>query len=78
VHHVAQRELRNDVAAVLRRVEQGESLVVTVGRRPVALLSPLPSRRTWRPADEVAVSLRQADAALTELLDHLDPPVEDL
>jgi prevent-host-death family protein len=78
VHEVAQRELRNDVSAVLRRVERGESLVVTVDRRPVALLSPLPSRRIWRPAAEVAATLRQADAALTDLLADLDPPVEDL
>jgi len=78
VDEVAQRELRNDVSAVLRRVEQGESLVVTVGRRPVALLSPLPVRRAWRPAGEVAARLRQADSALADLLADLDPPVEDL
>ena len=34
-----QNEVGNDISAVLRRVEQGESLVVTVDRRPVALLS---------------------------------------
>jgi prevent-host-death family protein len=78
VHEVAQRELRNDVGAVLRRVERGESLVVTVGRRPVALLSPLPRLRAWRPTSEVAATLRQADSALADLLADLDPPVEDL
>jgi prevent-host-death family protein len=38
------RELRNDVSAVLRRVENGERLTVTVSGRPVAELRPLPTR----------------------------------
>jgi prevent-host-death family protein len=78
MHEVAQRELRNNVSGVLRRVEQGESLLVTVDRRPVALLSPLPRRKTWRPVAEVAATLRQADPGLADVLADLDPPVEDL
>ena len=38
---IPQRELRNDVSAVLRRVEAGEEFVVTVSGRPVAELRPL-------------------------------------
>ena len=38
------RDLRNDVSAVLRRVEHGERLRVTVSGRPVAELRPLPTR----------------------------------
>jgi prevent-host-death family protein len=38
------RELRNDVSAVLRRVERGEHLRVTVSGRPVAQLVPMPAR----------------------------------
>jgi len=38
------RDLRNDVSAVLRRVERGERLRVTVSGRPVAQLLPLPTR----------------------------------
>lgn len=38
------RDLRNDVSAVLRRVEAGERLRVTVSGRPVAELGPLPTR----------------------------------
>lgn len=38
------RDLRNDVSAVLRRVEHGERLRVTVSGRPVAELVPLPTR----------------------------------
>ncbi|MGH9046683.1 MAG: type II toxin-antitoxin system Phd/YefM family antitoxin [Acidimicrobiales bacterium] len=47
---VPARDLRNDVSAVLRRVEQGERLRVTVSGRPVAELLPLPTRprsMTW-------------------------------
>ncbi|HVA22265.1 MAG TPA: type II toxin-antitoxin system prevent-host-death family antitoxin [Candidatus Micrarchaeia archaeon] len=40
------RELRNDVSAVLRRVERGEHLRVTGSGRPVAELLPLPTRPT--------------------------------
>lgn len=41
---VAARELRNDVSGVLRRVEAGERLRVTISGRPVAELVPLPGR----------------------------------
>jgi len=41
VLHVGVRELRNNVAAVLRRAAAGERVVVTVDGRPVAMLGPL-------------------------------------
>lgn len=37
---IPQRELRNNVSAVLRRAEAGERLTVTVNGRPVAELGP--------------------------------------
>lgn len=37
---VASRELRNDTAGLLRRVEQGESIVITRRGKPVANLVP--------------------------------------
>lgn len=43
---VPARELRNNVSGVLRRVEAGERLRVTVSGRPVAELVPLPQRPT--------------------------------
>jgi len=43
---VSVRQLRNHTAEVLRRVEAGEMLLVTVDRRPVAELVPLPGRAT--------------------------------
>lgn len=42
---IAQRELRNEVSAVLRRAEQGERFTITVGGRPVAELGPLAGPR---------------------------------
>lgn len=43
---IPQKELRNQVSDVLRRVEAGESLIVTVSGRPVAELSPI-HRHRW-------------------------------
>jgi prevent-host-death family protein len=45
VIQIAQRELRNQVSAVLRRAEQGERFTITVGGRPVAELGPLANAR---------------------------------
>ena len=42
---IPQKELRNQVSEVLRRVEAGESLLVTVAGRPVAELTPTAPRR---------------------------------
>ncbi len=41
---VSVRELRNTVSQLLRRVEAGERLTVTVDRRPVARLVPCRAR----------------------------------
>jgi len=42
---VSVRDLRNSVSEILRRVEAGERIRITVDRRPVAQLIPLPRRR---------------------------------
>lgn len=76
---VSVRELRNHTADVLRRVEAGERLRVTVDRRPVAELVPLPSRSTWVSRRRVLDSLVQADAGLVEeLSEALPDTVDDL
>ncbi|HEV3072754.1 MAG TPA: type II toxin-antitoxin system prevent-host-death family antitoxin [Solirubrobacteraceae bacterium] len=76
---VSVRELRNHMADVLRRVEAGERLRVTVDRRPVAELAPLPARTTWVPRQRAMDSLVQADAGLTrELADALPETIDDL
>ncbi len=62
------RELRNDLSSVLRRVQAGERLRVTLRGRPVADLTPVASRpRTmpW-PVFWTALAERTADAALTD------------
>lgn len=45
------RELRNNTSDVLRRVEDGEELDVTVNGRAVARLVPLPRRPRFLPAE---------------------------
>jgi prevent-host-death family protein len=44
VTEIALRELRNNTSEVLRRVEGGEEIDVTVNGRAVARLVPLPRR----------------------------------
>jgi prevent-host-death family protein len=76
---VSVRELRNHTAEVLRRVEAGEHLRVTVDRRPVAELAPLPARDVWVPRERVVGALVQTDAALRdELADALPDTVDEL
>lgn len=42
---IPQKELRNNVAEVLRRAEAGEEFTITVAGRPVAHLGPAAKRR---------------------------------
>jgi len=42
---IPQKELRNNVAQVLRRAEAGEEFTITVAGRPVARLGPAAKRR---------------------------------
>lgn len=54
---IRQSDLRNDNAAIMRRVARGESFVVTVNGRPVADLVPHQRespRRKFVPAREMA------------------------
>lgn len=71
---IASRELRNDTAAVLRRVQAGARVTVTVNGRPVAELVPVQrSRRGWIGRDELAARLGrfQADPGLRAALAEL-------
>jgi prevent-host-death family protein len=64
---VASRELRNNTAKVLRRVEAGDDVVITARGKPVAALVPLPNqRRRWLPRQELTQRLAavQADIGL--------------
>jgi prevent-host-death family protein len=68
---VPQRELRNNTAELLRRVEAGETLRITVHGHPVAELVPIQRRRTFVPFDEIVDGLRG-------LLDPDDPLGDEL
>ncbi|GAA1290192.1 type II toxin-antitoxin system antitoxin VapB4 [Pseudonocardia aurantiaca] len=66
---IALRELRNNTSEVLRRVEDGEEIDVTVNGRAVARLVPLPRRRPYLTWDEIAAN--QADHGLLDDLREL-------
>ncbi len=61
---IATRELRNDTAGVLRRVQAGEDVVITVKGEPVAQLVPLSVKRR-RPVPG-AEMLRRLDGGQTD------------
>jgi prevent-host-death family protein len=60
VRTIPQRELRNDIARVLREVEAGETIEVTIDGRPVARLIPIEGRRTFVPREQIEKLLREA------------------
>ena len=49
---VGLREMRQDASGVVRRVEAGETVVITVNGRPAAEMRPL-ARRQWCRWDDV-------------------------
>ncbi|MDQ6751076.1 MAG: type II toxin-antitoxin system prevent-host-death family antitoxin [Actinomycetota bacterium] len=55
---VPQRELRNNTADLLRRVEAGERLRVTVHGHPVAELVPIDRAQPFVPFHEVVREMR--------------------
>lgn len=74
---VPQKELRNNVAEVLRRAEAGEDLTITVSGRPVAHLGPL-ERDAWVPAERVRhVWDTPTLVGLAEDLERLDAGLVD-
>jgi len=78
---VPSRDLRNHSRSLLARVEEGESLTITVDGRPVARLEPVERRRRWLSRDEFARRIldHQADAALAgDLAALADETTDDL
>ena len=64
---VPARDLRNDTAGVLRRVEAGEPVTITVRGQPVARLVRVEAgQRRWLSRDDLVRRLRtaRADAGL--------------
>lgn len=77
---VATRELRNKTADLLRRVEAGESMVITVRGKPVADLVPhRTDRPRWLGPDEVMeiVTKYSADPGLRDDLRRLAGETSD-
>jgi prevent-host-death family protein len=71
---VASRELRNDTAGLLRRVEEGETIVITRRGKPVADLVPhRGATARWFTPDEVVEVIEQnaADPGLKDDLERL-------
>jgi prevent-host-death family protein len=56
---IAQRDLRNRSAEILRKAERGEVFVVTVDGRPVAQLGPMP-KRSWVGREDLARLLHES------------------
>jgi prevent-host-death family protein len=78
--HVASRDLRNNTAGVIRRVQEGKTVIVTVNGRPAAQLMPITvSRRHWISRDDLVGRLRlaQADVGLRDDLARLAGEMTD-
>lgn len=78
---VPARELRNNVSAVLRRVESGERLQVTVSGRPVAELVPLSNRQSsmsWKEFQERFEDARADFGLAGDLADLLPDSTDDV
>ena len=74
---IPQKELRNNVSEVLRRVEAGETITVTVSGRPAAQLSPLRPRQ-WVNGDPLrAVWTSPAPQGLDDDLERFPAALED-
>jgi len=81
VKSIPQRELRNQSGEILRETEKGESFLITVKGRPIALLTPYP-RKQWVPRAEAMKLLRSGppdprffeDLAELGTLDDLGDP----
>ncbi|MDQ6838505.1 MAG: type II toxin-antitoxin system prevent-host-death family antitoxin [Actinomycetota bacterium] len=74
---IPQKQLRNQVGEVLRRVEAGETLTVTVAGRPVAELRPALRRRWVSGADLNQVWHGPTPRRLDDDLPRLDAGVVD-
>jgi prevent-host-death family protein len=78
---IPQRELRNNISALLRAAEAGESFTVTVRGRPVARLVP-PGDADLPRTDVDRATLRRIlagpiDAGLAADLDAAEAPLDD-
>lgn len=71
------RELRNNTAEVLRRVEAGEEIEVLKDNRPVAKIIPFSRRRRWVPAVEIGIELARLGQDTTGFAEELRETLTD-
>ena len=78
---ISQRELRNDSGEIMRRVDQGESFIVTRNGTPVGELSPLRRHRFVSASSAIAmfasapaIDARRLRADLEALADQTAEP----
>lgn len=69
---ITQRELRNDSGGIMRRLDEGESFVVTRNGVPVGELSPLRRRRFVRSDSAVAIFRHAPGVDLSRMRADLD------
>lgn len=74
---VGARELRNETRAVLDRVIEGDSVIITLDGRPVARIEPIRTKPRWIRTDVFLANLTQADPGLRDLLRELDEEIDD-
>ncbi len=74
---IPHKELRNNVAEVLRRAEAGEEITVTVSGRPVAQLGPAKTRRWVKAADLADLWSLPGDPTLAEDIQKFDSGLGD-
>jgi len=78
---VAQRELRAHIGAILREVEAGNTVRVTVSGRPVAKIVPIEERRPYATRDELwaFISSRKPDPTFRrDIRAILDQTIDEL
>lgn len=76
---ITQRELRNDSGDIMRRLDRGESFLVTRNGVPVGDLRPI-ARRRWIPAEIASAAFAGAepvdlDGLRADLDRDIDPTV---
>jgi prevent-host-death family protein len=74
---IPQKELRNNVAEVLRRAEAGEEMTITVSGRPVASLGPARGRRWVRSSQLADLWRAPADLTLEADLERMGGELHD-
>ena len=72
--------MRNTMSAVLRRVEAGERVTVTVDRRPVTAIVPIdrPRKVSWATAMQIAARHPADRGLLTQLREYVGDATDDI